>query len=159
MDATAQQVVLRKIPTVPVSGSKRFVTKDHIQSANIGWMGPNFREFFLDKIEENVGDTTIAIYRLEKASLDAPIRAQLGDRAKIKLCHFFALIEKQSKREDGPLLTHGYANVAYIEANDGKVWVVGAHWRSGDGFWHVEAFSVENPSGWFGNGQFLACDS
>lgn len=151
--------LLRRITTISVPGTKRFVAKDHLKTANIGWAGDNFNKLFLKKAEENVKDLTIAVDRLEKNSLDASILAELGNRAEINLAHFFWLIEKQSKGENGPLLTNGYANIAYILGIDGNLWAVGVYWYSGRGYWRVGAVSVEDPVGWSTGCQVLSRDS
>jgi len=151
--------LLRKLVTVPVKGAKKFVAKDHIKSANVGYTGTNFDKLFLDLVEENVEDANLAGHSLGRKSLDAPIMAELGDRAKIKLAHFFGLVEKQSKGEAGTLLTNGCANIAYIEGIDGNLWVVGALWVSGYGVWDVRARSVGRQRAWLAGRQVLSCDS
>ena len=118
-----------------------------------------FLNMFLKKVEENVGDATIVVHCLEKASLDAPIMAELGDRAEIQLAHFFGLLKVQSKGEEGALLVNGYANIAYIRGTDGNFWAVRAYWRSGCGDWDVRADSVVDPGGWSGGRQVLSRDS
>jgi hypothetical protein len=131
---------------VSVKGVKKFVAKDRLKVANIGWSGENFDKFFLNKVEENIEDAVIAVHLLGRNSLDAPILTELGKRSETKLCHFFGLIEKQSKGEDGLLLTNGNANIAYIIGSDGNMWTVFAHWHSGYGYWCVEARSIEYPN-------------
>ncbi|MCX6760056.1 MAG: hypothetical protein NTW46_01795, partial [Candidatus Nealsonbacteria bacterium] len=107
--------LLKQVETVAVKGAERFVAKDHLKEANVGWTSDNFQKLFLDKVEESVKDAAIAVHRLERDSLDAPILAELGNRAETKLAYLFELLEKQSKGEKGTLLTNGYANIAYIK--------------------------------------------
>jgi hypothetical protein len=151
--------LLRRITTVSVSGAKKFVAEDRLQVCNIGWTGDNFKKLFLDKVEENVPNAVIAIHRLERNSLDAPILTELGKRAEAKLVHFFGLIEKQSKGEDGLLLTNGRANIAYIIGSDGNVWTVNAYWISRARYWIVGAVSVDDPHEWCAGDRVLSCDS
>lgn len=152
--------LLVKVAEVQVVALSRFCAKDYLKSCNVGWTGDNFRKLFLGDVEENVADTTVAIHRLEQASLDPPIMAQLADRAELKLTHFFELLKKQSKGESGVLLTNGYANVAYIKGNDGNLWAVSACWRSYCGYyWNVEANSVGDPYRWDDGYQILSRDS
>ena len=125
-----EQVLLRKITSVVVSGAKKFVAdKASLKEANVGYTGSNFDEFFLGKMEENVADATLAIYRLEKNSLDAPIRKELGEHEETALTHFLDLLKKQAKGQEGHLLVNGYANIAYIRDKNGKLWTVNAYWR------------------------------
>jgi len=151
--------LLKLITSVQVGAVKRFVAKEHIKAANIGWMGDNFKAFFLDQVEENVEASSIAVHRLEKVSLDAPILAELGDRAVISLAHFFELVEKQSKGESGQLLVNGYANVAYVIGKNGNTWAVSAAWFDVYRYWYVRAYSLENPYRWPEGLQVLSCDS
>ena len=151
--------LLRKLTAVQVKGATRFVAKDHLTDTNVGWTGGNFKAHFLDKVEENVGDANVAVQCLEQSSLDAPILAELGERAEIKLAHLFNLLTKQSNGQEGTLLVNGYANIAYIRDAEGTLWAVDAGWDSGSGDWYVEAYSVEDPDRWDAGRQILARDS
>lgn len=157
--AIKQPCLLRRVSTIQVSGVKKFVAADRLKAANVGCMDDNFKKLFLNKVEENIEDAAIAIHRLEKASLDAPILAELGNRAETKLCQLFALLEKQSRGEKGVLLVSGYANIVYIRGNDGNLLAVSASWNSHFGYWGVGAHSVEPPTGWFDGPQVLSRDS
>jgi len=163
--ASERPGLLRRIATTTATGVQRFVCDDEaLKAANIGWTGKNFKAHFLDKVEEGVSDAVVVVHRLERASPDVPILAELGNRAEIQLAHFFALLQKQSKGEDGLLLVNGYANVAYIKGNDGSFWAVRAFWSSGYRDWFVEAYSVEaysveDPSRWDDGRQVLSRDS
>lgn len=151
--------LLKQVAKISVSGVKRFCAQDHLKQANVGWMGDNFKGLFLDKVEEDVGAGTIAVHCLEKTSLDAPIMAELGERAELQLAHFFELLKAQSKREEGNLLVNGYVNIAYIRGTDGNLWAMSARWRSGRGCWRVRAGSVGGPDGWADGGRVLSRDS
>ena len=143
----------------PDSAAKKFVLADHVKPANIGWMGENFKRLFLRKVEEDVPKATLTVSKLTNASLDAPILTELGDRAESKLAWLFELIEKQSKGEDGILLTNGYANIFYVLDADGNLWAVYAYWYSDCRDWSVEAYSVERPDRWNAGNQVFSCDS
>ncbi len=146
--------LLKQVATVAVNGSKKFVAKDHIKAANVVRMDGNFRKLFFDMVEENVEATTLNAYNLERALLDAQVLAELGERARIFLAHFFELLEKQSKGEAGLFLTNGYANIAYIIGSDGNLWAVYADWH-GSG-WDMHAYSVDRPFRWLVGSQVLA---
>ena len=154
-----QPGLLCRATTVKVPGIAKFVVKDHLTAVNVGWIDKNFDQFFRNKQEEDVDDITLVVSRLEKDSLDTSILAELGDRAETSLAHLFALLEKQSKGEQGILLTNGYANIFYIRGTDGNLWAVSANWNSYDGYWDVEASSVERPCWWNVGGQVFSRDS
>jgi hypothetical protein len=154
-----QPDLLRRITTVQVSDVKKFVAKDHLQEANVGWTSDNFKKLFLDMVEENVPEAVIAIHRLEKNSLDPPVLTELGERAKSQLAHFFGLLKKQSQGQEGILLVNGCANIAYIIGNDGNFWAVYAYWHSGNRCWYLDARSVGHPHEWSAGRQILSCDS
>jgi len=151
--------LLCKVTTVKVSGTARFVAKDHLKSANVGRRDSNFDHLFLNKVEENVPDATLMVSRLERVSLDVPILTKLGDKAETKLAYLFCLLEKQSKGEDGVLLINGYANIFYVRGTDGNLWAVGAFWDSDYGYWLVEANSREYPYRWNDGNQVFSRDS
>ncbi|MEK7562094.1 MAG: hypothetical protein AAB509_00230 [Patescibacteria group bacterium] len=155
-----QPALLRKLASVQVDAVVRLVADEKTRKdANVGWTGDNFKKFFLGNVEEDVEAIIVAVHRLGQSSLDAPIMTELGDRAKIKIAHFFELLKKQSRGEDGVLLTNGYANVAYIKGSDGNVWAVRAYWGSYSSYWSVEANSVGSPSMWVAGVQILSRDS
>lgn len=142
------RALLRQIAVAEIGGTQRFVAKDHLAEANVGWTSENFNRLFLELVEENGEGATLYVHCLERASLDASILAELGDRAKISLAHFFGALKKQSKGEPGPLLTNGYANIAYLTGSDGNLWAVDAYWDGVGRYWVVNAYSVGNPSEW-----------
>jgi len=150
--------LLKRVTTVKVQGSKKFVVKDHINSANIGWMGDNFRKLFLDVVEENVPDASLGVNSLQKGSPDAPILTELGERAMTQIAHFLTLLEKQSQGQKGDLLVNSYVNIAYIIGNDGNVWAVHAYWDPDNGYWGVDARSVGSPDAWNAGRQVLSRD-
>ena len=149
--------ILKFVATFTASAHQRFVMKDHLQSANIGWTGPTFKQIMLEKIEENVPAGELNIHRLEKASLDPEIMTEMGEAKRVTyLAHFIERIEKQSKGQPGRLSTDGSANVAYIIGTDGNVWAVGASWYSYCRFWRVGADSVGLRREWPAGRQFLS---
>ncbi len=152
--------LLQLVTTVTVPAVERFVARDAFAKNNPAgvkfylWSG--FSSRFLGKVEENVPPATIATHTLLRSSLDAPIMAELGDRKVIKLAQFCALIKAQAHGEAGPLLTNGYANIAYIEDVEGNLWAVYASWYSVNRKWFVFARSVTGPDGWDAGCQVLS---
>lgn len=134
------------VADVPIGGCERFAARDHIQSANIGFMGQDFQRFFLPKVEEPVADAAIAVYQLERHSYDAAIMAKLGNRAETKLAHFFNLLKMQSQGQKGALiaLNDSYVSIAYIRGIDGNLWTIQAHWvYSPPPYWAVLAYPID----------------
>lgn len=156
------QIVMAKLlklaSTVQVSGATKFVAANHFtvrksSGIQIAWLNENFKLLFLGKIEKNVEPATLNLYWLAGESLDAPILAELGERAETSLAHLVELLKKQPNGESGSLLTDGYANIFYIRGTDGNLWPVFARWRSAG--WCVHACSVEYPW-WRGGRQVCA---
>ena len=150
--------VLRRVTTVHVCDIKRFIASAAFGKDNPAgikfFLGENFKNNFLGKIEENVPATELAVDVLTKPLLDAPIRAELThQREETFLAYFYELISKQPNGEAGPLLTSGYTNVFYIRDVKNIVWAVHAYWRSGDRGWNVNADSVTDPNEWHAGSQ------
>jgi len=142
--------LLKLLRTVSVGGAERFVVADHFKVGNdkvkINWIGDNFKSRFGKKIERAIRPAKLAVQELGEASLDAPILAELGERAETSLAHFWALLLQQPNGEAGTLLTNGRANVCYVDDDEGVRWAVLAVW--GDDGWCVRADSVRGPGGW-----------
>lgn len=146
--------LLKFITTVAVAAVERFVAAERFTRDNSTVkfydFGSNFRGNFLSKIEEAIPVAELAIHTLTRASLDDPIRLELGpDREETTLAHLYALLSKQPRGEKGALLTNGNANVFYIRDAKGKFWAVYAYWDGIDRGWYVSAGSVESPYWWY----------
>lgn len=114
----------------------------------IYYLGPNFKQNFGKKIETDVERAELRAHTLLEASLDKEIKKEFGGQYPvISLATFRAALKQQGRGQKGFLLVNGYANIAYIEDDNGTVWAVRAVWNSGDG-WNVEAYSVDNPNRW-----------
>lgn len=128
---------------------KRFVVDTNDKAGvKIAWLGVNFKEWFLGKTEEAIGESELRYHKLLKSSLDAPIIATLGgeEKVEIALAQMFSLLEKQGDSEQGVFLTNGYANIFYIRDINGVLRAVHAYWY-GDG-WYASACSVGHPGRW-----------
>jgi hypothetical protein len=108
-----------------------------------------FKMHFLDDVEEKVPPMMLAVNRLQKAALDAPIIKALGERSEVTLVRVFQLLSKQPKGEDGPLLTDNNANMFYVRDSMKNLWVIDAYWLPPNG-WYVDASSVNYPVEWYG---------
>jgi len=153
--------LFKKVDTVSVGGVERFFAQSYLKKAH--FILPdrgNFQKFLAEKVEENVGDATISIHHLERASSDAAIMSKLGDLAEIKLAHFLELIKAQSKGEAGILLVNGSANIAYIRDEvTFKIWAVYAGYVGATDHWVVHARSVESFDGWWAGNRVISRDS
>lgn len=154
--------LLQFVTTTSVAAIESFKAADHFKvdtkkaAARIYWLGDNFKKHFGRKVEGVCEAADIKTHELLKSSLDVPIITELADKCEIKLGQFFALLSEQGKGESGPLLTNGWANIAYIRDDEGNLWAVGAVWSAGTGGWYVEAGSVGHPGRWSGGRQVLS---
>lgn len=114
----------------------------------ISYLGDTFEGWFLDKIEEPTGRSTLYAHKLLKASADGPIIMAFGgeDEVAATLAEMFHLMKQQANGEDGPLLTNRYANIFYIHDVNGVLRAVYCNWN-GYG-WDVDACSVRPPVEW-----------
>lgn len=135
--ATTEQFIVRE----------RFVVgTDQKARVKISYLGDNFRDRFLDKIEEPAAEATLRYAMLRRSSWDAPILAELKDTAETTLSQMFWLMERQSNGERGTLLNNGRANIFYILDAAGVLRAVFTFWY-GDG-WGAYARAVGSPRAW-----------
>ncbi len=149
--------------TIPAS-TERFIAREKfvVDTSNtaevrIGFVGDDFQKHFLGKIEEAQCKVTLSIHSLEKASVDGPIRTELGrDREVTTLRCLFHLLSLQGNGQEGALRINGYGSILYIEDEDGNPWSVYVFWSSGSGGWVVSAHSVEDPNEWSAGGKVVS---
>lgn len=156
------KVLLKFLGKVQVSGVDKFVAADCFKKGNdqgvkfVGF-GSNFETHLLGKVEEGVSQAELTCYELLEASVDGPIRAELGDKFEAFLADLWALLAQQPNGEepngrDRMLFTDGRANILYMYGS-----AVGVGWGS-DG-WSVGAYSVESPAGWGAGSRVFSRDS
>ena len=154
--------LLRLMSTENVAAIESFKAGDHFKvdtkkaATRIYYLGDNFKKHFGRKEEGASEAAEIKIHKLLEGSLDAPIITELGPTCEITLGQFFALLSKQGKGESGPLLTNGWANIAYIRDDEDILWAVSARWLQGGGGWYVYSHSVEFPDRWNADDQVLS---
>lgn len=138
------------IETVDLPAIGKFIVSDHFTVINkevkIGYIGDNFENNFVGKVEEAQAKATLCISKLKKDSLDTPIMDELGSMTETTLANVWQLLKKQANGEKGKLLTNGYANIFYVRDTKGVFWVVFVRWLSGD--WSVGARSVGHLVEW-----------
>ncbi len=145
---------------IDFSGTDNFNVAEHLKITPgnerataelvIGYIGGNFKSNFLDKIEEAVAASKLHAYRLKKNSVDGPIITDLGgeEKAETTVAEMVDLMRRQGRGQKGLLLTNGYANIFYIRDSHGVLRAVRCYWRSGYGYWSVEASPVADPDEW-----------
>jgi hypothetical protein len=153
--------ILAFIGTFIVPDTKKFAVKDNFKlgKAGIGYLGDNFKNWFLGKTEGPAEGVTLRYSRLTESSLDAPILAELGDKAETTLANLFHLLSLQAKGQDGVLLTNGYANIFYVRDASGELRSVNAHRRGFSSAWGVDAREVAYPNRWSGGHRFFSRNS
>lgn len=140
--------------TAPFVARDAFVvTTGRRAQANITWMGDNFREWFLSKIEEPIMETTLHYAKLSKALPDAPVLKELGEFKETTLGQIFYLMSRQSNGEEGVLLIDGWANVFYVVDAYGALRAVLVRRRHGG--WRVGAGPVVGPDEWGAGNRFF----
>lgn len=147
--------LLELVAKATVPGTERFVATDHFKvdtsrkaKVKIAFLWGNFRNNFLEKVEEDVPASELKIHKLLKGSLDAPIISELDEKHESYLSDLWAMLEKQPNGEKGDLLTNRYANIFYVRDVKGALWAVLADWGSARGGWSLDALSVEGSGRW-----------
>jgi len=161
VETNEKQCLLSCFATQTVDGALRFVCDEAtLKAANVGCMGENFKRIFLNKVEENIPDANLVASQLKKASLDAPILTDLGEKAETSLVYMFDLIKEQANSYPSILLTNSSANVFYIRDNDRNLWAVSVAGSQGPGvlFWRIEASSLGNQQRWPAHCRFFSRD-
>ena len=162
-----KESILNWLGTTTTSATtEKFVSKDKFfkDSKEVKFYGiwDNFTNWFLaddGKTEEPISEQTLRYGNLTKNSVDGPIIEELGGEAKAEttLSDLYDLLKKQSKGEDGDLLTNGRANIFYIKDACSVLRAVGVYWY--DSGWRVGADSVESPGEWGAGGRVFSRNS
>jgi hypothetical protein len=149
--------LLEPITIVSVPGIEGFSAKEKFTIGTqdgvvIGWLGDNFKKYFLSgvgKSEIDVPKQELRIHKLRKGSVDGPIIKELSGEELVEtnLATMWELMKKQGVGQAGDLLVNGYANIFYIPDTEGNVWAVSCSWSAVRG-WGVEADPIADPSDW-----------
>ena len=104
--------LLTELATIDLPPVERFVAADAFGENNPDgikfYLGDNFRQNFLGNVEENVPAATLATHRLNRNSLDGPIRQALGAaNEETGLAHAYELIRRQPQGQAGDLPVDG----------------------------------------------------
>ena len=128
--------VLRK----RVLTTHKITSKEYFKEVGVISMGNNFKAQFLGLEIPQLQNSELAIWKLEKNSLDNPILEELGDKAEISISQFHAFLA--ANRESSEWF------ISYLKGKNGKLWAVSAYWNTDFGGWGVDAYSVSSPVGW-----------
>ena len=115
-------------------------SKEYFEEAGVRSMGSNFESQFLGLEVGATEDAELAVRKLEEASLDAPILAELGDKAEISVSQFRAFLAENRESQEWFIF--------YLKGRDGELWAVDADWLVVCGGWGVDADSVSDPDRW-----------
>ena len=143
------ETILTLVRTVRIGAQSTVTTsKEYFAEAGVVITGSNFENQFYGFEVAATDEIDLAVRKLEKASLDAPILAELGDKAETSPSQFHAFLA--ANRESSEWF------IFYLRGKDGNLWAVRARWRAGRGGWGVDASSVADPGGWGAGGQVLS---
>ena len=161
------ELLLEPIGTVIVlATTEKFVAREKFildtglkAKVKISYLGDKFKGWFGEKVEDPIGEQTLRYGKLRKASVDAPIIAELGgeEKSETTLSETYHLMAKQPNGEKGVLLNNGRANLFYIKDQNGTLRTVFVFW---DGVgWYVHALSVLDPDTWHDGRQVFSRNS
>lgn len=157
----ATEKLLKLLTTFKVGRTEKFVARENFKKdtsakakVRISFIWDDFKENFLDLIEENVSEVELKVHKLVKGSRDPEIIAELSENHKTFLAHVWNALLLQPNGEPGNLLTNGHANIFYVADKNGFVRAVRVRWF--DDGWHVGAFSVGYQYEWRADYQVLS---
>ena len=134
--------ILTFLRTVRLPAQPAITTsEDYFKEAGVVWMGDGFKAQFLGLEVGAIEETELAVRRLEEVSLDAPILAELGEKAEISVSQFHTFLA--ANRESQKWF------IFYLKGEDENLWAVSADWGVDDGGWRVDAYSVARPVRWY----------
>ena len=153
--AVAINKLLERLPdTIALPAVKQFIATEKfrpgktIDGVKVGWLGDNFKEHFLPKVEKDeVAAEELSLNKLLRNSRDPAIITALGgeERVEVKLGQFWEFLKTANQ---------SFWYLAYIRDAEHVLWAVDAGWRS-DG-WAVVARSLGDPNDWFTGFRFLS---
>lgn len=131
--------ILTLLRTVRVAAQPAATTsKEYFKEAGVILMGSNFQAQFLGLEVGATAETELAVRKLEKGSLDKPIRDELRGKAEISVSQFKTFLNANRGSQEWFIF--------YLKGKDGKLWDVSADWPVGSGGWCAGAGSVMSSS-------------
>ena len=135
--------------------TNKFIAKDNFvvnskDSAivKISHINKEFKDWFINKIEDPFIGSIICGRDLTKKSVDDLILSELGGQgnAESTLTEIYAMMKNQAKGNAGILLTNGYDNIFYARDINNALRAVDVYWSGVD--WYVGAYSLGYPLKW-----------
>ena len=137
MAKMATKTLLKHVRTVPVPVQTTVTDEEYFQEAGVVSMGFNFKAQFLGLEIGTTELVELTIHELTESSLDAPILAELGDKAELTVFQFKTFLAANRKSQEWFVL--------YLKGKDGNLWAVCASWSADSDGWNVYASSVDVP--------------
>jgi len=128
--------------------TEKFCPGKTVDGIKVGWLGDNFKEHLLPKIEsDEVAAEELAVNKLLKSSRDPAIITALGgeEKVEISLGQFWEFLKTANQK---------FWYVAYIRDAGSVLWTVCGYWC--DDGWGFSADSLDRPSRWRGGRRFLS---
>lgn len=141
------------MPISFIAKEKFVVDTSNRAKVKISYLGKEFQEKFLGKIESAWGSYWLRRYKLLWDLDDDRIISEIGNKNVIKstLYGIFSLMEKQGHGQSGALLTNGHKNIFYIYNDEGNLWSVNCFWR--DDGWLIYADCIIASPSWLDGDQ------
>ena len=122
--------ILTLLRTMRVAAQPAATTsKEYFAEAGVVSVGSNFEGQFYGLEVPATEEVELAVRKLEEASLDAPIMAELGDKTETGVSQFRAFLAANRKSSEWFIF--------YLRGKDGNLWAVNAYWHTDYGGWHV----------------------
>jgi hypothetical protein len=100
----------------------------------IWYVDEAFKKYFGQKVELAIGETQVRTHHPRKPSCDTSIIRELAEKCEVKLWHFYTLLAKQGRGDEGSLLTDGSLNITHIHDVEGVSRPVVAEWDTDRGW-------------------------
>ena len=143
------ETILTLLRTVRIAAQPAVTTsEDYFKEAGVVVMWDNFKAQFLGLEVPATDEVELAVRKLEEGSLDAPILAELGEKAETSVSQFKAFLAANRKSQEWFIF--------YLRGKDGNLCAVYASWDAGDDGWGVNAGSVDSPGRWRVGNQVLS---
>ena len=101
----------------------------------------SFVSAFFDKVEPTTPDVKLRVLDIQAdTTTPAAVIAALGEGYEISLGQLFALLQSQPSPglKEGPFVTNGWANVAFVRDMAGSLWIV-SFGNSAGALWYITA--------------------
>lgn len=141
------------VDTLKVGAIKLFVAADKFREkkitdgVSIKWIGPTFKQKFLNMPGVDVPEMTLRIHGITDSPTSTLLLAELGTSAETALAHFWELLKYRVSNsvpvKEGRPSINDWAGIAFVRDEINDLLVVRAHWFFG---FNVEAYSVKEDA-------------